>query len=74
MKKVFLDTNILLDDILAREPFATDSRMLLRYCVSSVDGFIAAHSLTESVTESMLMYLFMSFPCLTRESIFCRQF
>ena len=46
MKKVFLDTNILLDAILAREPFATDSRMLLRYCVSSVDGFIAAHSLT----------------------------
>ncbi|MBQ3671732.1 MAG: PIN domain-containing protein [Treponema sp.] len=46
MKKVFLDTNVLLDAILVREPFAEDTRMLMRYCVSTLDGHIAAHSLT----------------------------
>lgn len=46
MKKVFLDTNILLDAILIREPFAEDTRSLFRYCVSTLDGYIAAHSIT----------------------------
>ncbi len=46
MKKVFLDTNILLDAILVREPFAEDTRNVFRYCVSTLNGYIAAHSLT----------------------------
>ncbi len=43
---VFLDTYILLDAILVREPYADDTRQLMRYCVSTLDGHIAAHSLT----------------------------
>ena len=29
-----------------REPFAKDTRSIFRYCVSTLNGYIAAHSLT----------------------------
>lgn len=42
--KVLIDTNILLDVILLREPHLELSRRVLQCCLSLVDGYIAVHT------------------------------
>lgn len=42
--KVLIDTNILLDVILLREPHLKLSRRVLQCCLSLVDGYIAVHT------------------------------
>lgn len=42
--KVLIDTNILLDVILLREPHLELSKRVLQCCQSLVDGYIAVHS------------------------------
>lgn len=42
--KVLIDTNILLDVILLREPHLGLSRRVLQCCQSLVDGYIAVHT------------------------------
>lgn len=44
--RILIDTNILLDDLLTREPFYTDARNIVSACVDGdVKGCIAAHSI-----------------------------
>ena len=46
--KVLLDTNILLDVLLDREPFVVDSSAIWAACDSgAIDGFISASTLTD---------------------------
>ena len=42
--KVLIDTNILLDVILLREPHLAQSKRVLQCCQSLVDGYIAVHT------------------------------
>ena len=42
--KVLIDTNILLDFILLREPHLENSKRVLKCCQSLVDGYIAVHT------------------------------
>ena len=42
--KVLIDTNILLDVILLREPHLEHSKRVLQCCQTLVDGYIAVHS------------------------------
>ena len=42
--KVLIDTNILLDVILIREPHFELSKRVLQCCQSIVDGYIAVHT------------------------------
>ena len=42
--KVLIDTNILLDVILLREPHLELSKRVLQSCLSLVDGYIAVHT------------------------------
>ena len=42
--KVLIDTNILLDVILLREPYLELSKRVLQCCQSLVDGYIAVHT------------------------------
>ena len=42
--KVLIDTNILLDVILLREPYLELSKRVLQCCLSLVDGYIAVHT------------------------------
>ena len=47
INRILIDTNVLLDDLMLREPHAVDSRQLLELCrIRNVDGFVAAHSIT----------------------------
>ena len=46
--KIMCDTNIILDVLLDREPFAEDSCQVLRHCEEHrIDGFISASSVTD---------------------------
>jgi predicted nucleic acid-binding protein len=45
--RVLFDTNVLLDIVLAREPWATDAVVLLDVAASGgIEGFVAAHAVT----------------------------
>ena len=44
---LLIDTNVILDYMTNREPFAEDSRQILHYCAEQrARGYIAAHSIT----------------------------
>ena len=44
---VLIDTNVILDYMTNREPFAEGSRQILHYCAEKrIAGYIAAHSVT----------------------------
>ena len=44
---ILIDTNVLLDDLLMREPHATDSRRIVEACrAGTLTGIIAAHSIS----------------------------
>lgn len=48
MKKVLIDTNILLDALLAREPFAQDAELLLELVdEGQVTAYVTATTLTD---------------------------
>lgn len=43
---VLIDTNVLLDDLLIREPFQADAHQLLEACrAGQIKGVVAAHSI-----------------------------
>lgn len=42
--KVLVDINVILDVILRREPYFSDSKRIVDCCISFVDGYIALHS------------------------------
>ena len=45
--KVLIDTNVIMDEILSREPFCFDSRRVIQLCSEKdVDTFLAAHTIT----------------------------
>ena len=44
--KVLVDANVVLDALLGREPFYTHSDQVLNLCDDWVEGYIAAHSIT----------------------------
>ena len=45
--KVLFDTNIIMDEILAREPFCQDSRRVIEFCSENeVEVFLAVHTIT----------------------------
>lgn len=47
LPRVLFDTNVLLDVVLAREPWAVDAVVLLdSVAVGHVDGYVAAHAVT----------------------------
>ena len=52
--KALIDTNILLDVILCREPHLAQSKRVLQCCESLVDGYIAVH------TFSNMFYIHMN--------------
>ncbi len=45
--KVLLDTNVLLDYFLNREPYYKDSIGVFSYCLFMVQGYISAHSIID---------------------------
>lgn len=46
--RVLIDTNILVDCMIKREPFYNNAKMIIHFCVSgTVDGYVAAHSITD---------------------------
>ncbi len=46
--RVLIDTNIILDFLLAREPFASDAEMLFQLiCAGQISGFVSATTLTD---------------------------
>ncbi|MCH5291822.1 MAG: PIN domain-containing protein [Treponema sp.] len=45
--RVLLDTNVLLDYLLTREPYYEEASRTFSYCLFSVQGFIAAHSFVD---------------------------
>jgi predicted nucleic acid-binding protein len=48
--KVLIDTNILLDIILAREPFVKDSAEILRWSEQGkIEGFITTNSIVDTI-------------------------
>lgn len=44
--KALIDTNVLLDAILHRHPFASDAQKILMLCNFNLEGYIAVHSFT----------------------------
>ena len=45
--KVLIDTNIIMDEILVREPFYNDSHTVIQMCADEkIQGFLAAHTIT----------------------------
>lgn len=42
--RVLIDTNVALDFMLERDGFYAQAKAVLKYCVSTVDGYIAVHS------------------------------
>ena len=45
--KVLIDTNVIMDEILSREPFCVDSRRVIQLCSEEdVQTFLAAHTIT----------------------------
>ena len=45
--KVFLDTNILLDYLLKRQPFYDSTKKVFEMCLYKIDGYITPHSLID---------------------------
>ena len=46
--RVLIDTNVILDWIMVREPNATNAKQIMEQCLfGKVQGYIAAHSLTD---------------------------
>lgn len=45
--KALIDTNVLLDNLLRREPFYEDAKKVVSYCLFREEGFIAAHSFAD---------------------------
>lgn len=45
--KVFLDTNILLDYLLKRQPFYESAKKVIEMCLYKIDGFVTPHSLID---------------------------
>ena len=45
--KVFLDTNILLDYLLKRQPFYDSAKKVFEMCLFKIDGFVTPHSLID---------------------------
>ena len=45
--KVFLDTNVLIDYLLKREPFYGDAKKVFEMCLYKIDGFVTPHSLID---------------------------
>lgn len=45
--KVLLDTNIILDYLLKREPFYADAKRIFDSCLYSIDGLVTPHSLID---------------------------
>lgn len=44
--KVLIDTNVLLDYLLVREPYFNDAKQIIQMCVNgNINGCIAAHSI-----------------------------
>lgn len=51
--KILLDTNILLDYLLMREPFYENAREIVKRCVEGIyKGGVAAHSISKYVFYS----------------------
>ena len=47
VNKILIDTNVLIDYILEREPFFDDAMRVIFSCIDgSVKGYIAAHSIS----------------------------
>ena len=45
--KVLIDTNVIMDEILSREPFCVDSRRVIQLCSEEdAETFLAAHTIT----------------------------
>ena len=46
--RVLIDTNIILDWLMCREPFHDDSRLVMKECMfGDLKGYISAHTLTD---------------------------
>ena len=45
--KIFLDTNILLDYLLKRQPFYESAKKVIEMCLYKIDGFVTPHSLID---------------------------
>lgn len=71
--RILVDTNVIVDDFLKREPFYQDSHKIVQLCSGDeVEGFLAAHSITNlfyilrksfsnSQTREMILELFKAF-------------
>ena len=47
--RVLVDTNVILDSLLIREPFFEKSDSVVKFCAQKkIDGFIAAHTVTNA--------------------------
>ena len=45
---LLIDTNIILDTVQEREPFCSDAKQILAYCIrNTISGFVSAHSLCD---------------------------
>lgn len=45
--KLLIDTNVIMDVLIAREPFLTDSRYVMELCKEQdIQGYVAAHTMT----------------------------
>ncbi|MBP5449658.1 MAG: hypothetical protein J6Y01_06020, partial [Spirochaetales bacterium] len=44
---VFLDTNIILDYLLTREPHYANAKKVFDMCLYKIDGFVTPHSLID---------------------------
>ena len=45
--RVLIDTNVIMDEILSREPFCVDSRRVIQLCSEEdAETFLAAHTIT----------------------------
>ncbi|MFM6910201.1 MAG: PIN domain-containing protein, partial [Dolichospermum sp.] len=52
MKRVFIDTNVVLDFLLEREPFVEDAvRLFAKIDAGEIIGFIAATTITNKLTN-----------------------
>ena len=46
--KVLIDTNVILDWLMAREPNSTDAKFIMEQCLfGEVDGYVASHSFSD---------------------------
>ncbi|MFM6096681.1 MAG: PIN domain-containing protein [Dolichospermum sp.] len=56
MKRVFIDTNVVLDFLLEREPFVEDAvRLFAKIDAGEIIGFIAATTITNKLTNKYLL-------------------